>query len=113
MTVLAPRRFPDSVVRRRQGPGSYNQFGEFEPGTVEETQMAASVQPLKLEDADAAGGVSVSHRLSVYVPEPGALAAALDTAQADTVLVDGLEYVVEESQSWRASHTRAILLRQT
>ena len=76
-----------------------NDFGVFVPGTVEETTFRASIQPLGLEDADHAGGVQVSHRLNVYVPEPDALAAAFDEANADTVIVDGLEYSVEESQS--------------
>ena len=66
---------------------------------------------MSLEDADDAGGVSVSERLSVYVPEPDALSAAFEDSTADTVEVDGLEYLVEQSQSWRGHHTRAILLR--
>ena len=110
---LSPRRFPDIITRRRTGAATTNAFGEFVPGAVTESDLRASVQPMTLEDADFAGGVSVSHRLSVYVPAPGALAAAFEDAQADNVVVDGLEYVVEESQSWRGSHTRAVLLRET
>lgn len=113
MTGLAVRRFPDRITRRRQGAQTVNQFGEFVPGAITESELRASVQPMTLEDSDHAGGVSVSSRLSVYVPQPGALAAAFEDAEADTVIVDGLEYVVEESQSWRGSHTRAILLRET
>ena len=90
-----------------------NQFGEYVPGTVEETDFPASVQPMSLEDADDAGGVSVSERLSVYVPEAGALSAAFGDSEADKALVEGVMYTVEESQSWRGSHTRAILLRET
>ena len=110
---LGRRRFPDTVTRRRTGPDTVNDFGEHVPGTVTETALRASVQPMSLEDADFAGGVSVSHRLSVHVPAPGALAAAFEDRGADAVVVDGLEYVVEESQSWRGSHTRAVLLRET
>ena len=113
MTRLAPRRFPHTITRRRQGAGRVNDFGEFVPGALTETDLRASVQPMTLEDSDFAGGVSVSHRLSVFVPQPGALAAAFEEAEADTVIVDGLEYIVEESQSWRGSHTRATLLRET
>ena len=113
MRRLAARRFPHTVTRRRQAPGGHNQFGEYEPGAIEEEAFRASVQPMTLEDADAVGGVQVSHRLSVFIPEPAALAAAFDDRQADTVLVDGLEFVVEECQSWHGSHTRAILLRET
>ena len=113
MIRLNPARFPDTITRRRRGPDVINDFGELEPGVVTEMPLRASVQPMTLEDADFAGGVSVSSRLTVYVPQPSALAAAFDDRGADTVIVDGLEYVVEESQSWRGSHTRAILLRET
>ena len=108
-----PGLFPDTITRRRQAPGARNEFGEFEPGEVTEAELSASIQPLSLKDADEVGGVKVSHRLSVHVPEPGALAAAFDEAPADVVIVDGSEFVVEESQSWRGSHTRAILLRES
>ena len=110
---LSARRFPDTITRRRRGADTINAFGEHVPGPITEATLRASVQPMTLEDADFAGGVSVSHRLSVYVPAPGALAAAFEDALADTAVVDGLEYVVEESQSWRGSHTRAVLLRET
>ena len=110
---LPARRFPDTVTRKRETPGHRNQYGEYVPGMVEETDLRASVQPMTLEDADFVGGVQVSHRLSVYVPEPGALSAAFEDAAADKVVVDGHEFVVESSQSWRGSHTRAILLRET
>lgn len=111
---LAPRRFPDSITRIRQEPGHYDDdTGAWIPGAVTKTNFRASVQPLTLKDADTAGGVQVSHRLSVHVPQPGALAAALDDREADRARVDGIEFVVEESQSWRGSHTRAILLRET
>ena len=89
-----------------------NQFGEFVPGMVTETELRASVQPMSLKDADFAGGVQVSHRLSVHVPEPDALSAAFEDDAADRVVVGGLAYAVEESQSWRGSQTRAILLRR-
>ena len=65
---LALRRFPDEVVRRRQGPGGYNEYGEFEPGAVVETIFPARVLPLSLEDSDFAGGVSLLERLKIYVP---------------------------------------------
>ena len=113
MTRLAARRFPDTITRKRTAPGRYNQYGEYEPGMVTETELRASLQPMSLKDADFAGGVQVSHRLSVHVPEPGALSAAFEDDAADRVVVGGLAYAVEESQSWRGSHTRAILLRET
>ena len=111
--TLAARRFPQTVTRRRTMPGYRNDHGEWVPGTVSETDLRASVQPVTLEDADHAAGVQVSHRLTIYVPEPDALAAAFDESVVDVVVYRGLDYVVEESQSWPGSHTRAILLRET
>ena len=90
-----------------------NDFGEDVPGAVTETRFRASVQPMNLMDADLQGGVQVSHRLSVHVPSPGALSAAYMDDAADMVLYAGHEFVVEESQSWPGSHTRAILLRES
>ena len=65
---LALRRFPNEVVRRRQGPGTRNFYGEFEPGKIMETIYPARVLPLTLEDRDFAGGVSLVARLKVFVP---------------------------------------------
>ena len=63
---LATRRFPDTIVRRREMPGRYNDYGEWEPGPTVDVELRASVQPLALEDADLAGGVQLQHRLKVY-----------------------------------------------
>ena len=148
---LALRRFPDSVVRRRQAAGAFNEYGEFKLGTVVETIFPARVQPLSLEDADFAGGVSLVERLKVYVPQgvarnrgvADALAwggsaltwngepitwgggdgtlysedsvpflAAFDDREADVLVYAGIQYIVEESQSW-PRYSRAIALRET
>ena len=113
MSRLASRRFPDVIVRRRQAPGDFNTVGEWVPGALTETELMASLQPLHLEDSDIAGGAQLVERLRVYVPAPDALAAAFDDREADSVLYDGKTFVVEESRSWRGSHTRATLLRET
>ena len=68
MRRLALRRFPNEVVRRRQGPGTRNFYGEFVPGAIVETIYPARVLPLSLEDSDFAGGVSLLERLKVFVP---------------------------------------------
>ena len=68
MRRLALRRFPNEVVRRRQGPGTRNDYGQFEPGAVAETIYPARVLPLDLEDSDFVGGTSLLERLKVYVP---------------------------------------------
>ena len=41
------------------------------------------------------------------------LAAAFEDREADEVEFAGFTYVVEESQLWRGSHCRAVLLRET
>ena len=68
MRRLALHRFPHEIIRQRQGPGTTNFYGEFEPGPVVETIYPARVLPLSLEDSDFAGGVSLLERLKVYVP---------------------------------------------
>ena len=78
---------------------------------MEEVELRANVQPISLEEQDAAEGDRLDHRLRVYVPQPDALIAAFEDRQADAVLIDGVEYTVERSRSWRGSHTRATLLR--
>ena len=113
MRHLSARRFPDTITRRRQAPGSRNSFGEYVQGAVTETDFPASVQPIALEDVDAPEGQRLLRRLKVYVPEGNALAAAVDESEADRALVDGIEYTVETSQTWRGSHTEAVLLRET
>ena len=45
MRRLALRRFPNEVVRRRQGPGTRNFYSEFVPGAIVETIYPARVLP--------------------------------------------------------------------
>ena len=111
--TLAPRRFPETITRRRQAPGDRNSAGEFVVGATVETEFPASVQPLALSDADLGGGVQLTETLKVYIPEDNALRAAFDDSIADRVVIDGREFVVEESRSWPGSHTRATILRAT
>ena len=59
MRRLALRRFPNEIIRRRQGPGDFNEFGEFEPGQIVTVVLPALVQPVKLEDANFVGGVQI------------------------------------------------------
>ena len=108
---ISRRRFPHSITRKRQLPGEFNDFGEFVAGATEEVELRANVQPLGNEDEDVLEGSRLDERLKVYVPEPDALVAAFEDRQADQVIVDGNEYVVEKSRSWPGSHTRAVVLR--
>lgn len=109
--TLAPRRFPDTITRRRQAPGSRNDSGEWVPGATVETELRASVQPLALDDADVVAGSQLVERLRCYVPGADTLLAAFDDREADRVVVDGREFVVERSESW-LNHTKATILRQ-
>ena len=68
MRRLALRRFPHEIIRQRQGPGTTNFYGEFEPGAINESVFPARVLPLTLEDSDFVGGVSLVERLKVFVP---------------------------------------------
>ena len=111
--TLSTRRFPDTIARLRETPAVRNAAGEHVQGVVTETELAASVQPIALTDADIAGGVSLVDRFKIYVPQAGALLAAVDDSVADRVMIDGREFVVEESRSWPGSHCRATILRQT
>ena len=112
MRRLAARRFPDRVTRLHRGAGLRNNAGEWVPGGVTETELAASVQPAGLEDADEEGGARLSERIKVYVPEEDALLAAFDEVEADRVRWRGQTYVVERSMSWTGSHCRAVCLRE-
>ena len=76
--TLALRRFPESITRRRQASGTRNRAGEWVPGAVEETELRASVQPLKLEDVDMEDGSRLSEMLKVYTPAHESLLAAAD-----------------------------------
>ena len=68
MRRLALRRFPDAIVRRRQGVGAFDEYGEWIQGQIVTVVLPASIQPVKLEDSDFPGGVSLVDRLKVYVP---------------------------------------------
>ncbi len=107
------RRFPDIITRLREAPGERNQFGEWQPGAVEEKKYFASVQPLKLMDIDLLEGSRLIHRRKVYIPEADVLEAAHDDAGGDRVRVDDVEYSVESSESWNGSHTKAVIVRST
>ena len=113
---LPPQAFPERLVRRRQDVGGWNEYGEFIPGAVVEIPLRASIEPLGLEaELDLRGpshpGSTAVHRLKVYISEPDALRAAWEDRGGDTVLAGGVEYTVEQSHSWRGSHTVATLVR--
>ena len=105
-------RYPDTVTRQRQSPGGYNMYGEFQEGTITETTLMASVQPISKEDDPTEGGQQFTDKLKAYVPVEDALLGGFEDREADKVIIDTLVYVVESSQSWRNHHTKAILIRE-
>ena len=110
-TLLAFRRFPDTITRLRSEGPYQDDFGRpIAPVTVE-TDMKCSVQPLSLEDSDFVGGTQLIELIKVYVPAgQGDLQAAFDQGLADKVLYKGDVYTVEESRTW-PKFTRATLIR--
>ena len=113
MTRLASRRrFPDTIIRRRIAAGYRDENGEWIPGGAVDVEFAATVQPLGVADSELVGGAQLSDRRAIYIPEPQALEAAFDTQVADHVLIDGQDFVVTDSWSWR-NHTKAVVLRET
>ena len=106
---LAARRFPDRIVRRRQGPGT-RVAGRYVEGAVTETPLRASVQPVAVEDVLQEGGERLSDRRRIYVPGRSQLRAAADDSEADTVVIEGEAFAVVEAEAWR-SYTRAVVLR--
>ena len=64
----ALRRFPDVVVRRREGPGGYSAYGEPSPGAVVTAALPASIQPISLQDQNFVGGEMLRERIKVYCP---------------------------------------------
>ena len=110
---LAVRRFPDEIRRLRASASSQDDYGRRIDPTVMEETFRASVQPISLEDVNFEGGSQLKDRMVCYVPEPDALLAARDDAEADRVLLEsGREYVVASSESW-PGHTKAVLLSET
>ena len=107
---LSRRRFPTTITRRRAGPGARDRHGEFQPGATVETPLRASIQPIRMEDFDEQSGARLEDMKRVYVPSPGALLAARETAEADDVVIGGVVYRVSQTEAWRG-FTRALVVR--
>ena len=112
MRSLPLRRFPDRVTRIHRGAGLRNRAGEWVPGEVIETELAASVQPAGLEDADEESGARLVDRIVAYIRGEDMVLATFDENEADRLRWKGEVYVVTRSMSWTGSHTRAVCVRQ-
>ena len=112
MTRLSGRRFRDNVIRKREMPGDFNDFGEFVPGVTLTHNFKANVQPLSLTDDILSEGARIMSQIKLYVPidesRPGEtpLRAAATTANPDTVIWRANTYTVQESWFW-GDHVRA------
>ena len=112
---LSARRFPDTIIRRREMPGDYNSYGEWVSGPALHQDMQASVQPVSLEDENELGGEQLAERWIVFVlpaADGTTLRGAFDNAKADQVLWQGNLYNVVSSKNW-PNYTRAIIGRNT
>ena len=65
---LFASRYPHTVIRRRRGPESRDDFGELVEGAIVRSILPAMIQPAGLEDVNLEGGVQLSERLKVYCP---------------------------------------------
>ena len=109
---MRPKRFPDTITRRRESPGMRNNFGEWIPGSTTDEEFSASVQPVSLEDENLLEGARSIERIKVLIPEPDVLRAAFDDAAADVVVFESREFTTEKTMAW-PKHTAAIASRTT
>ena len=68
MRFLPLRRFPQELIRRREGTGDFNFYGEPIPGDVVTAVLPASIQPISLQDQNFVGGEMLRERMRVFVP---------------------------------------------
>ena len=63
-------RYPHTIVRRRRGAESRNDFGEVVEGEVVRSILPAAVmiQPAGLEDVNLEGGTQLSERMRIFCP---------------------------------------------
>ena len=66
---INPRRYPHAITRKRSGPPSRNFFNELVPGPIVETDLRASVQPVRLQDVPTEGGQQYQGHLLAFVPD--------------------------------------------
>ena len=102
------RRWPDTVVRLREAPGSFDGTGRRTPGAVTETTLPASVQPLGLSSLPGEPGDQYLDRLRLFVPnlERAAAGSAQALAWGASVLLwggDRLDWGTSTGGGLRAS----------
>ena len=95
-------------------PGSYNDFGEWEPGLPLETEASCASAPDtgQVRDLEEEGARQVGRR--VFWFDAGTevqLASAADGRATDEINHDGLLYRVIDIQRFAGSHVRVIAAR--
>ena len=102
---LPPRRFPDTITRKRTTL-TVNDFGETVESTTE-TDMRTNVQPMTVDDVPTGAGVSLQSRFRVFVRGADSLLAT------DEIEFGGVTYQVDAVQPWLGSHCRAEVIEET
>ena len=97
---LAPRQLRDRVTWRRVRLTS-NDFGE-PVTTTTESEVAASVQPLKLTDDESVAGTSAIDRRAVFVREAPAI--------TDEIVIAGEAFNIQDVRAW-PGHARVVVVR--
>lgn len=104
-----------TYTRRRYAAGSRSDAtGRYTPGSVTETTITASVQPLdgrELETLDE--GERSRHPLVAYTQDDLRTVSLPDVERADELVIDADRYEVRSVERHRAIivHNRAVLLR--
>ena len=91
---------PDRVTWRRVTT-MRNDFGETETVTVD-TEVAASVQALRLTDDESVAGTSAIDRRAVFVREAPAI--------EDEIVIGGEAFNIQDIQGW-PGHARVVVVR--
>ena len=91
---------PDRVTWRRV-TSAFNDFGE-PVTTTTESEVAASVQPLKLTDDESVAGTSAIDRRAVFVREAPAI--------TDEIVIAGEAFNIQDVRAW-PGHARVVVVR--
>ena len=87
---------------RRQSPGGFNQFGEFEPGTVTETAVQVVTAPVSGEDRQVLPeGLRERNVRTFWLTEAvDAVVEGSDGETGDQIVFDGVTYQVFQVDDW-------------
>ena len=102
--ALRLTRSTDTVaaVLRRQSAGSFNDFGEFVPGSVTEVPVRVVTAPISGEERQVLPeGIRLRDVRSFWLTEPvTATAEGTDGESGDQIEYDGATYRIFEVQDW-------------